>query len=479
MSGKVVITGARNFLAHTPGLVKYGSKPVREIAADPAAAGTVSAHLRAYDRAASYLPNRAYLGGIRPESLTGVERPWYPLNGEGPRRNPYGEIMPEEEFYGVMKALDAFDLLWLEDGFAAEVRGRLLQQPGWTAKELKTLEKGVPRAKIEDQSKPGSGSLPLTLPDGRLAGVMNSAHEQDGSLFADVLLENLACKAAAVMATKTLITDMRLAPDSVPYILNSGEEAVGDRYQRGGGNLAKSIGESCGLINATGADVKAFCCGPNHAILLAGSLVASGIFERVIVVGGCSLAKLGMKYQGHVRANMPILEDVLAGMSIMVARDDGESPVLRLDAIGAHRVGAGGSQSNIVEELVSKPLAKMGLKFRDVDKYATELHNPEVTEPAGAGNVPELNYKLIAALATRAGEIQRAEMPAFAATHGMPGFSPTQGHIASAIPYLPHAIDRIKDGEMDRVMFLAKGSLFLGRMTQMSDGLSFMIEGQD
>jgi hypothetical protein len=29
---------------------------------------------------------------------------------------------------------------------------------------------------------------------------------------------------------------------------------------------------------------------------------------------------------------------------------------------------------------------------------------------------------------------------------------------------------------MQRVLFLAKGSLFLGRMTQMADGLSFVLE---
>jgi hypothetical protein len=62
--------------------------------------------------------------------------------------------------------------------------------------------------------------------------------------------------------------------------------------------------------------------------------------------------------------------------------------------------------------------------------------------------------------------------------HGMPGFSPTQGHIASAIPFLGHALDRMAAGTMRRAMFLAKGSLFLGRMTQMADGLSFILESQ-
>jgi len=127
---------------------------------------------------------------------------------------------------------------------------------------------------------------------------------------------------------------------------------------------------------------------------------------------------------------------------------------------------------------VSKPLEQLGLRFQDIDKYATELHNPEVTEPAGSGNVPLLNYRVIAGLAALRKEIAPADAAQFVATHGMPGFSPTQGHIASAIPFLGHALDRMRAGTMRRAMFLAKGSLFLGRMTQMADGLSFILEAQ-
>ena len=73
-------------------------------------------------------------------------------------------------------------------------------------------------------------------------------------------------------------------------------------------------------------------------------------------------------------------------------------------------------------------------------------------------------------------EIATAQVPDFVAKHGMPGYSPTQGHIASAIPFLGHAVDGLRAGTMQRTMFLAKGSLFLGRMTQMADGLSFILE---
>jgi len=63
--------------------------------------------------------------------------------------------------------------------------------------------------------------------------------------------------------------------------------------------------------------------------------------------------------------------------------------------------------------------------------------------------------------------------------HGLPGFSPTQGHIASAIPFLGHALDGLREGPLRRVLLLAKGSLFLGRMTQMADGLSVLLERND
>jgi hypothetical protein len=118
----------------------------------------------------------------------------------------------------------------------------------------------------------------------------------------------------------------------------------------------------------------------------------------------------------------------------------------------------------------------MGLKLTQVDKYATEMHNPEVTEPQGSGNVPKTNYRTIGSFAVVRKEILREELDRFVEVHGMPGFSPTQGHIASAVPVLGHSLRKMAKGEMRNTMFLAKGSLFLGRMTQLSDGLSFLLE---
>ena len=471
-----VIRGVRYQLGHAPGLVRHGSKPSREIEKDPALLDSITAHLRSYPEAASYPPNRAFLGGLYPDQLLEMERPWFHGNGESRRWLPHGEIMPEEELIGLLKIADAFDLVWLEEGFTSLVRSALADHPLITPDDLDALDGAKSQSDIEAEVANGAGTLPLHLRDGSLVGCISRAHDEDATLTADVILENLACKVTAAMALRTLLRDQGLDGSGIDYVLNTGEEAVGERYQRGGGNLAKAIAEMCGLENATGCDVKAFCCGPVHALVMAGALVSSGLYRQVAVVGGCSLAKLGMKFQGHLQHGQPILEDILASVAILVGEDDGTSPVLRLDSVGRHTVGAGSSQQAIFEQLISLPLQNLGLGYRDVDKYATELHNPEVTEPSGSGNVPNLNYRLIGALAVRHNEIERAALAGFVETHGMPGFSPTQGHIASAVPFLGHAVERMQDGRMNRAMFLAKGSLFLGRMTQMSDGMSFVLE---
>ena len=474
--GQPVIKGARYFLAHAPGLVRYGSKPHRELLKTPELLGDITSHLRSYQEAAAYFPNQVFLGAFDPDELGALEQPWFQGNGKWQRRYPHGEILPEESLYGLLKMADVFDLVWLEEEFAGEVREVLNGHSLVQNSELERLDDNRPYTVIESKVANPEAALPLFLKNGRLIGCVHRAHEEDATLAAEVLLENLLCKVTAAMALRTLLSDIRLDPAAVDYIINSGEEAVGERYQRGGGNLAKAIGEMCDLSNATGSDVKAFCCGPAHALVLAGALVHTGVFSEVAVVGGCSLAKLGMKFQGHLHHDYPILEDVLAAVAVVVGPDDGVSPVLRLDSIGRHSIGAGSSQQAVFEQLVSEPLSRLGLKFQDVDKYATELHNPEITEPAGSGNVPRRNYQMIGALAVLNKEIDRSEMPAFIQQHGMPGFSPTQGHIASAVPFLGHALDHMRDGTMQRAMFLAKGSLFLGRMTQMSDGVSFIIE---
>ena len=120
-----------------------------------------------------------------------------------------------------------------------------------------------------------NGGLPIY--DGSaLLGAISAAHDEDESLTASVLLENLACKATGALALEHVLESAALPPEQLEYAIGCGEEAVGDRYQRGGGNLAKAIAEQAGCVAASGSDVKAFCCAPIHALVSAASLVAAG-----------------------------------------------------------------------------------------------------------------------------------------------------------------------------------------------------------
>ena len=60
--------------------------------------------------------------------------------------------------------------------------------------------------------------------------------------------------------------------------------------------------------------------------------------------------------------------------------------------------------------------------------------------------------------------------------HGLTGWAPTQGHIPSGVPYMGFAREDILEGRVNRAMIIGKGSLFLGRMTNLFDGVSFVIQ---
>ena len=471
---RAVVKGAASILAHTPDLVLLGSKPTREIPRFDGLRDECMAHLRSHEDAVAYAPNQAFIGSIRPDRLADVGKPWYehPIEGAA-REGPYGEIMPEDEFYGLMKAADVFDLIWLEEGFLSRVAAKLQGRP--LLGDLAGLEGGKAISEVEEKLDRGE-ALPLNF-NGELVGCVCRAHEEDEDLRAEVILEGLAVKASAFLALRHLLARVSPTdPRDVDYLLDFGEEAIGDRYQRGGGNMAKAVGEMAGCLNASGADVKAFCCAPMHAIASAAALIQAGIFKEIALVGGGSLAKLGMKFQFHIKKDMPILEDVLGGIAILVGEDDGVSPVIRTDAIGMHRICAGSSAREVYEEVVVKPLDKLGKRIIDIDKYATEFHNPEVTVSAGRPDTPLINYRALGALAALRGEIGRGEIDDFVRKRGMPGFSPTQGHIPSAIPFMGHARDMIMGGEIENAMFVGKGSLFLARMTNLSDGVSVILE---
>ena len=471
----VVIKEVSYIMVHVPDFVQYGSKPSRDIAENNELLQDIKAHLRSYEDVLCYAPHQVFIGNKHPDDLNAVPKPWYEHPVEDCRRNgPFGEIMPEDEFYGWMKIADDFDLLWLNSDFIDEIKDKFAAHPFISENHVNKLGEGSPIEKIEEIVEQGN-ALPLYF-NNRLIGSIRRDHDKDDTLKAPVLLENLMAKASGSLAMFHLFKRADINPLDVDFVLDCTETAIGDRYNRGGGSLSKAMAEMCGCLRASGNDIRAFCCAPNHAIINAAGLVGVGIHDKVIVAGGGCLAKVGMKFAAHLKNGMPILEDMIAGLAILVTEDDGVSPVIRLDSIGKHDVGAGSSQQSIMTSLILKPLKNLNIKMTDIDKYATEMHNPEITLPAGSGDTPATNYRIIAALAAMNKQIDKTEIDKFVEERGMPGFAPTQGHIPSAVPFMGHALEAMKKGTMKRAMFVAKGSLFLGRMSQLSDGISFLLE---
>lgn len=83
---------------------------------------------------------------------------------------------------------------------------------------------------------------------------------------------------------------------------------------------------------------------------------------------------------------------------------------------------------------------------------------------------------MIGALGVKQGVLERAELNDFVEKHGLRGWAPTQGHIPSGIPYMGFARQGILEGSLKRTMIVGKGSLFLARLTNLFDGVSFIME---
>jgi len=465
---RVGIEGVSYSLAHVPDLVRFGSKPLRELRGNPVLAADLARLLRDFPAATAYAPHQVYIGNIGPEKLRDLPQPWYEKLIEGATaQGRFGDLVDQAKFYALLAGADHFELIsfeekWFQTHAAKYAIGRAARS----------------RSLGEIENLCAKGALPL-YSGAQLVGAFEAAHEEDASLAAEVLLENLSGKVSAAHALRLALAQLALTPDDIDFVISCSEEAVGDRYNRGGGNLAKAIAEDVGCGNASGCDVKAFCAGPMYAMVQAASMIQSGVAKRVAVVAGGSLAKLGMKFESHVKKDMPILEDMIGSFAAILSAAKPGQVCMRLDSAAFHPVRAGGSAQAMAEELAERALAKLGMKLTDVDRYGVELHNPEITLPSGSGDVPRTNYLTLAALAVMRGQIQKNQMEDFVRSRGMLGYAPTQGHIPSAIVYLGHAKAALESGAIRNALLMAKGSLFLGRMTQLSDGCSFLVDRND
>lgn len=472
-----VVKGASYILVHTPDMIMhYGTTCTLEHETNPDSEflKKLPKYIRSFDEAVKYAPNQSYIGNLTPDGMNAIPKPWFKnLIQDAKADGKMGEIVGQDEFYFVMKLSDAFDLVMLEKEYVAVVKASLSGKPMYTEAELVKVKEGYDIAEIE--KKVAEGAEPLYA-DHKLVGCVKGAHDKDKNLTAHIMVENLVVKASGVIALKNLMHRTGISADAIEYVIECSEEACGDMNQRGGGNFAKAISEVAGAVGATGSDTRGFCAAPTHSLINAAALVKAGVYKNVAIVAGGATAKLGMNSRDHVNKEYPVLEDCLGGFAVLISENDGVSPVLRTDIVGRHTVGTGSSPQAVMESLITKPLDRAGLKITDIDKYSVEMQNPEITEPAGAGDVPLANFKMIAALGAKRGDIEKTAMNDFIKNHGMPGFAPTQGHIPSGVPFVGHGREMIMDGSIQRAMIVGKGSLFLGRMTNQFDGVSIVME---
>ena len=475
---KSVIKGTGYVLVHTPDMViENGATQTTERVVNPEGEylKELPKHIRTWDQVLEYWPNQVYIGNKTPDEMKEVPFPWFDKTCDvNDRYGKFGQMMPQDEFYLMMQVSDVFDLVDLEAGFVAATKeafaaNRVISEDV-VARVKDGFELDVIQGAIDNE-----GAEPLMM-DGKVVGCVKRAHEIDVNLSAHTMLENIVSKASSVLALLTAIDSAGIAKEDVQYVIDCSEEACGDVLQRGGGNFAKAAAEIAGLVNATGSDTRGFCAGPSHAMIEAASLVESGAYDCVIVTAGGCTAKLGMNGKSHVEKGMPVLEDMLGGFSVIVTKNDGVNPEINLEAIGRHTVGTGSAPQAVIQSLTYNPLEKLGLQATDIDRFSPEMQNPDITKPAGAGDVPEANYKMIAALGVKKGEIEKKAMPQFIAERGITGFAPTQGHIPSGVPSIGFLRDLMLAGDIKRAMIIGKGSLFLGRLTNLFDGVSFIIQ---
>ena len=161
-TNRPVITGAATMLAHTPGLVRYGSKPFRETKARPEFLSDLMGALWSYDKACRYLPNQVFIGSQPPARLWEVEQPWFDKLAESETGEPpFGHIMEERRFLALLACADPFKHVLLRERFWEEMGPRAVGRAAHGAP-------GLPHAAVARRCSTGqpqleADGLPATL----------------------------------------------------------------------------------------------------------------------------------------------------------------------------------------------------------------------------------------------------------------------------------------------------------------------------
>ena len=208
MGKNAILRGAGYFLAAVPDMVLHnGTTQTTERAVNPDSEYLVKIgdHLRNYEEVISYAPNQVYIGNMTPDQLGQIKMPWHDKKIEtASRYGKYGEIMPQDEFIGMMQICDVFDLVHLEVDFATSVREKLAAHPLVGEERANILSKNT---KTGDQIKAlvNEDHAEGLYNDRKLVGAVKRAHDIDVNLSAHVLFENLVSKASSVLSLLHLL----------------------------------------------------------------------------------------------------------------------------------------------------------------------------------------------------------------------------------------------------------------------------------
>jgi hypothetical protein len=134
------IRGISCVIAHTPGLLQFGSKPTRELAKDGGLIANIRGHLRSFEDAVAYGPNQVFIGNHAPEWLWDLPEPWSKHGDEGARaRGPVGRIVGEEAFWGLLRAADDFGIVDIAAERLTRARDLLASDGLWSDVELERV----------------------------------------------------------------------------------------------------------------------------------------------------------------------------------------------------------------------------------------------------------------------------------------------------------------------------------------------------
>ena len=363
--------------------------------------------LRSFEDAVAYPPNQVFIGNLAPAALWDTPRDWWahPVDGAS-IAGPTGDIMDQDAFYALLAEVDQFELARM----------------------------GV---------EPEPGQLPLYRGQD-VVGAFAGDHELDESLTPGVLLENLSIKASGVHALQHLLKQ----GDVDPAI-----DHPRDRMRRRGGGRSlparrrqRREGDRRALRSAERQRHR-------REVLLRGA----GARPR----GGGRPDRgrhRGTRRRGGRRVDRQARHEVRrrpgegvphhrgrAGRHGRAARTRRrlERPD-RADRRG--RAHAGGCRVGRRRRSWKRWWARRWMRSASASATSTPTPRRSTTRRSpsrrAAATSPTATTRCSRGSGSCAANSTRSDIAGFSRAHGMPGFSPTQGHIASAVPWLPHALAR-------------------------------------